>query len=127
MSTVTRTEGTPDDAGSSSGDEHWYLLLAFSHEEDTSERLTELDHWLSRRGQRRLRRVDFGVDVPAGEDAGALVFGGAVRSLELRRLLDLLAEMPWSAPDDVQLMVREPGDVRWAVVPAVARGRRARD
>jgi hypothetical protein len=83
MSTVTRTEGNRDDAGSSSGDEHWYLLLAFSHEEDTSARLTELDRWLSRRGQRRLRRVDFGVDVPAGEAAGALLFGGAIRSLEL--------------------------------------------
>jgi hypothetical protein len=25
--------------------------------------------------------------------------------------------MPWAAREDVQVLIREPGDVRWAVVP----------
>lgn len=93
--------------------EPWYLLLAFPPGEAAPERLAELDHWLARRGQRALRRVDFG---PVAPD-GALVFGTSMRDLRIRDLLDLLEGMPWVARDDVQVLVREPGEVRWAVIP----------
>jgi len=91
----------------------WYLLLAFPPGEAAPERLAELDHWLARRGQRALRRVDFG---PVAPD-GAHVFSTAMRDLRIRDLLDLLEGMPWAAREDVQVLIREPGEVRWAVVP----------
>jgi hypothetical protein len=92
--------------------EPWYLLLAFPPGEAAPERLAELDHWLARRGQRALRRVDFG---PVAPD-GALVFGTAIRDLRVRVLLDFLEGMAWAAPEHVQLLVREPGETCWAVV-----------
>ena len=40
-----------------------------------------------------------------------------MRDLRMRVLLDFLAGMPWVSPEDVQVLVREPGDIRWAVIP----------
>ena len=92
--------------------ERWYLLLAISREEAAEERLAELDHWLARRGQRPLRRVAFG---DPGD--GALVFATSLRDLRFRALLDLLMEIRWRRPEEVQVMVREPGaDARWTVI-----------
>ena len=92
-------------------DERWYLLLAFSRAEAAEERLAELDRWLARRGQLPLRRVGF------GEADGALVFATSIRDLRFRALLDFLMEIRWQRPEEVQLMVREPGgDPRWTVV-----------
>ena len=103
--------GTP--AGGAAAGDPWYLLLAFPPGEAAPERLAELDHWLARRGQRALRRVDFG---PVAPD-GAHVFSTAMRDLRIRDLLDFLEGLPWAAREDVQLLIREPGEVRWAVVP----------
>jgi len=105
-----------DPVGGPRTGEPWYLLLALPPGEAAPERLAELDHWLARRGQRALRRVDFG---PVAPD-GALVFGTSMRDLQMRVLLDFLAGMPWAAPEDVQVLVREPGEIRWAVVPLAA-------
>ena len=92
-------------------DGRWYLLLAFSRAEAAEERLADLDHWLARRGQRPLRRVGF------GERDGALVFATSIRDLRFRALLDFLMAMRWERPEDVQVMVREPGrDSRWSVI-----------
>ena len=91
-------------------DERWYLLLAFSSSEAVEERLGELDHWLARRGQRPLRRVGF------GHADGAMVFALSLRDLRFRALLDFLLGLRWQRPEEVQVMVREPGDARWTVV-----------
>jgi hypothetical protein len=91
-------------------DERWYLLLAFSRSEAVEERLGELDHWLARRGQRPLRRVGF------GDADGAMVFAASLRDLRFRMLLDFLMQIRWERPEEVQVMVREPGDARWSVV-----------
>jgi hypothetical protein len=102
-----------DPVGGPMTGEPWYLLLAFPPGEAAPERLAELDHWLARRGQRALRRVDFG---PVAPD-GAHVFSTAMRDLRIRDLLDFLEGLPWAAREDVQLLIREPGEVCWAVVP----------
>jgi hypothetical protein len=92
-------------------DSRWYLLLAFSRAEAAEERLADLDHWLARRGQRPLRRVAF------GEPDGAPVFATSIRDLRFRALIDFLMAMRWQRPEDVQVMVREPGqDGRWSVI-----------
>lgn len=90
----------------------WYLLLTFSAEEDALGRTAELDAWLAG------RRLPALTPVEAGAFAGdaVLLAGGGVPDFPVRDFLGTLGDLGWLRPERVQLLVREPGDDRWAAV-----------
>jgi hypothetical protein len=90
----------------------WYVLLTFSAEEDAPGRTAEVDAWLAGRGLPGLTRVE----ARALPDDGVLLAGGGVPEFPVGAFLAMLGGIAWRRPERVQLLVREPGDDRWAVV-----------
>ena len=90
----------------------WYLLLTFSAEEDAPGRTAELDAWLAGRRLPALTPVE--AAALAGD--GVLLAGGGVPDFPVRDFLGMLGGVGWRRPECVQLLVREPGDDRWAAV-----------
>ena len=90
----------------------WYLLLMFSAEEDAAGRTADLDAWLAGRHLPALTPLDAG---PLTGDS-VLLAGGGVPGFPVRDFLAMLGGVRWRHPERVQLLVREPGDDRWAAV-----------
>jgi hypothetical protein len=88
--------------------ESWNVVLAFSLAEDAETRLEQINRWLTENGRPALRRMAAPRVVP--------MFGAMLRGLSVSAFLDLLADLPWRRSECVQLLLREPGEGRWAVI-----------
>jgi hypothetical protein len=95
------------------------LLLAFSILEPEDVRIAAVNDWLVRNDQLPLKNVWKNSECVGGsKHMEAPLYAGAFNYLPLGELMAFLRTVPWSQPDEVQLIVNEQDDTRWRVIAA---------